>query len=313
MTGVQTCALPISGIDAENPVARPDVWEKVIRKLRARTMPPSPVPKPDEATYNMLADFLESKLDAAAEAKPDPGRTVAAHRLNRAEYANAIRDLLALDIDTASLLPSDDSGGFDNLGALLSVSPGLMERYLSAAGKISRLAVGDPKAPLMASTYRLSPEQWQEDRVEELPYGTRGGLAIHSEFPIEGQYNFKVDVAGGGRDAHDLVILVDGEELASVASNSGRGKPLEVRVPVKAGPHVVGVTFVERNRARDENTLRPRLRGRGNGPAVASVLVSGPYEAKGPGETPSRARIFSCRPTNAADELPCAQIGRAHV
>ena len=190
---LRTADLSLTGIDAENPVARPDIWEKVIRKLRARTMPPSPVPKPDEATYNMLADFLESKLDAAAEAKPDPGRTVAAHRLNRAEYANAIRDLLALDIDTASLLPSDDSGGFDNLGALLSVSPGLMERYLSAAGKISRLAVGDPTIKADIATYSVSPFVVQGERMnEDLPFGSRGGLAVKHNFPLDGEYKIKV-------------------------------------------------------------------------------------------------------------------------
>mgnify|MGYP003353350298 FL=1 len=151
---LRTADMSLTGFDVEDPAAHPEIWEKVVRKLRARTMPPATVPKPDEATYNMLADFLESKLDAAAVAKPDPGRTVAAHRLNRAEYSNAIRDLLALDIDTASMLPSDDSGGFDNLGALLSVSPGLMERYLSAAGKISRLAVGDPSIKADIATDR---------------------------------------------------------------------------------------------------------------------------------------------------------------
>ena len=185
-----------------------DVWEKVVRKLRSGAMPPNGSPRPDAATYNRAASYLENALDRAAAANPNPGTLPLLHRLTRTEYRNAIRDLLAVgdlprDMDYSIMLPADNvSSGFDNIADLLFMSPAVMERYIDAARKISRLAVGDPKAPLMASTYRLSPEQWQEDRVEELPYGTRGGLAIHSEFPIEGQYNFKVDVAGGGRDAH---------------------------------------------------------------------------------------------------------------
>ena len=297
--------------------AHPETWEKVIRKLRTGAMPPAGSPRPNAATYSATAAYLENALDRAAALKPNPGTLPLLHRLTRTEYQNSIRDLLSLDalpreIDYSMMLPADNvSSRFDNIADLLFMSPTTMERYLDSSRKLSRLAVGDPKAPLLASTYRLSPEQLQDSRVEDLPFGTRGGLSLHSEFPQEGLYEFKLDVAGGGRDQHTLEITVDGEHVDSASvGGGGRGggaKPPEFRIPIKAGPHVVGVTFVERNQARDEATLRPRMRARGTGPAVASVLVSGPYEAKGPGDTPSRKHIFTCRPSTAADELPCAK------
>lgn len=293
-------------------------WEKVIRKLRTGAMPPAGMPRPSAATYNSTAAYLENALDRAAVLQPKPGTLPLLHRLTRTEYQNSIRDLLALEalpreIDYSMLLPADNvSSGFDNIADLLFMSPTIMERYLDSARKLSRLAVGDPKAPLLASTYRVGPEHLQDARVEDLPFGTRGGLSIHSEFPQDGLYEFKLDVAGGGREQHTLEVTVDGEHVDSApVGGGGRGaaaaKPPEFRIPIKAGPHVVGVTFVERNQARDESTLRPRMRARGNGPAIANVLVSGPYEPKGPGETPSRKRIFSCRPATVAEELPCAK------
>jgi mono/diheme cytochrome c family protein len=296
--------------------AHADTWEKVVRKLRTGAMPPAGSPRPDAATYNATASFIENALDKADAANPNPGTLPMLHRLTRTEYANSIRDLLNLDalpreIDYSMMLPADNvSSGFDNLADLLYMSPTIMERYLDSARKISRLALGDPKAPLLASTYRLSAEHWQDARVEELSFGTRGGIAIHSEFPQDGIYEIKVDVAGGGREQQQLEITIDGEHADSTTvggGGRGGGKPPEFRIPVKAGPRLIGVTFVERNQARDEGTLRPRMRARGNQPAIASVLVSGPYEAKGPGETPTRERIFVCKPATAADELPCAK------
>lgn len=297
--------------------AHAETWEKVIRKLRTGAMPPAGSPRPSAAVYNSTAAYLETALDGAARLKPNPGSLPLLHRLTRTEYQNSIRDLLALDalpreIDYSMLLPADNvSSGFDNIADLLFMSPTIMERYLDSARKLSRLAVGDANAPMLASTYRLSPEQLQDARVEDLPFGTRGGLSIHSEFPQNGLYEFKLDVAGGGRDAHTIEVTVDGAHVDSAPTGGGgRGgaaKPPEFRIPISAGPHVVGVTFVERNQARDEATLRPRMRARGSGPAVASVLVSGPYDPKGPGDTPSRKRIFTCRPATAAEELPCAK------
>src|SRR5262249_711810 len=202
---------------------------------------------------------------------------------------------------------------------LLFVSPATMERYLDAARKISRLAIGDPEMPVMVNIHRLHPEQSQEERVEELSFGTRGGLAVRSYFPVDAEYSFKVDVAGAARDAHQIEITIDGErkQLIPVSGNTGgRGRggrgaaaerPTEFRIPIKAGSRLVGVTFIERNLARDEETLRPRMRSRGTLPALAGVTISGPYNVTGPGETPSRRRILACKPAAAADELARAK------
>ena len=296
----------------------PEVWEKVLRKLRSTDMPPSTAPRPSEATYASLVSFLETELDRAAAAKPDVGTIPLLHRLTRTEYRNAIRDLLALDalpkeMDYELLLPADNvSSGFDNIADLLFVSPATMERYLAAAQKISRLAVGNPETPVMVNIHRLHPEQLQEERVEELPFGTRGGLAIHGYFPVNGEYAVKVEVAGAARDAQQIEITVDGErmELIPLGGGGGRGggnRPLEFRIPIKAGPRLVGVTFIERSQVRGEETLRPRMRSRGTQPALASVTISGPYSVTGPGDTPSRQRIFVCQPASAADEAACAR------
>jgi hypothetical protein len=350
---LKTADLSLTAVDAENPEARPDVWEKVARKLRGRTMPPAPAPKPDDATYNMLADFLETRLDAAAEAQPDPGRTVSAHRLNRAEYANAIRDLLALDIDTASMLPSDDSGGFDNLGALLSVSPGLMERYLSAAGKISRLAVGDTTIKADVATYPVSPFLVQGERMnEDLPFGSRGGLAVKHNFPLDGEYKIKIrlqrtDGQGyviGIAEPNLLDVRVDNARVKlftiggeSVGLSEGAGAAdavppdynqsmwernaddkLEVSFQAKAGTRLVQVAFLKERWApegafpeRNYESLKEALVA-GNErsaaePTVSSVAISGPFNASGSGETPSRKKIFICKPANAQEESPCAR------
>jgi hypothetical protein len=292
-------------------------------------MPPAGSPRPDAATYDSTATFLEAELDRAAAAKPNPGKLPLLHRLSRTEYQNAVRDLLALDslpkeMDFSLLLPPDNvSSGFDNIADLLFVSPAAMERYLDAARKISRLAAGDPEMPVMVNIYRLHPEQLQEERLDELSFGTRGGLAVRTYFPVEAEYTFKVDVAGAARDAHQIEITIDGERMQLIpiggaAAGGGRGRggrggrgaadaPTEYRIPVKAGSRLVGVTFIEHNQARDEETLRPRMRARGTLPALASVTISGPYNVKGPGDTPTRRRLFVCKPTGTTDELPCAK------
>ncbi len=284
-------------------------------------MPPAGAPRPDAGTYDAVATFVETQLDRAAAAHPNPGRLPLLHRLTRTEYANAVRDLLAVDwlpreLDFSLLLPADNvSSGFDNIADLLFLPPPTMERYLDAARKISRLAVGDPDTPVMVNIHRLHPEEWQDVRVDELPIGTRGGLAVRAYFPLDADYVVKVDLAGVPRDAHQLELTIDQERVAlsSVggAARGGRGRgaapdrPLEFRVPVKAGPRLLGVTFVEQNEVRDEETLRPRMRGRGTQPALASVTISGPYDARGPGDTPGRRRIFECRPAAAAEEHAC--------
>jgi hypothetical protein len=319
---LKTAGLVIDPAETAHVSTKPELWEKVIRKLRSGAMPPAGSPRPSPATYDAVATFFESELDRAAAAKPNPGTVPLLHRLSRTEYQNTVRDLLALDalpkeMDIALLLPADNvTSGFDNIADLLFVSPATMERYLDAARKISRLAIGDPEMPVMVNIYRLSPERWQEERVDELPFGTRGGLAVHSYFPLDADYNFKVDVAGASRDAHQIEITIDGErmQLLPVGGNgSGRGRgrggalerPAEFRIPVKAGSRLVGVTFIERNQARDEETLRPRMRGRGTLPALASVTISGPYNVRGSGDTPTRRRIFECQPKTAADEVGC--------
>jgi len=305
-----------------------EVWEKVIRKLRANTMPPAGMPRPDQAGYDSTASFLEAELDSAAVAKPNAGTLPLLHRLSGTEYQNAVRDLLALDalpkeMDYSLLLPPDNSSsGFDNIADLLFVSPTTMEGYLNAARKISRLAVGDPSMPAMVNIYRLPAEQPQEERVDELPFGTRGGLAVRSDFPADGDYVIKVDLASPPRGKQEIEVSVDGErlQLVSVGDGAGSGapaggraargaaqKPLEMTIPIKAGPRLVGVTFVQHTEARDETILRPRTRGRGTEPAIDSVTISGPFQASGPGDTPSRHAIFVCRPASAAEELPCAE------
>src|SRR5687767_4153088 len=210
-----------------NVAAGADRWEKVVRKLRTQSMPPPGAPRPDAASYDRAATFLETELDRAETARPHLGKLPLTHRLSRTEYRNAVRDLLALEslpreAAVDYLLPPDNiSSGFDNIADLLFVSPSNMERYLDAARKISRLAVGDPSMPVMVNIHRLDPEHPQDERVDELPFGTRGGIAIRSEFPVDGTYTVRVDVAGGGADGHSLEVTVDGERVALRALGRG--------------------------------------------------------------------------------------------
>jgi len=326
---LKTAGLMLDKIDVQNVPQSAPVWEKVVRKLRTGAMPPAGAPRPDQSAYDSLATYLETELDRAAAASPNPGRP-AVHRLNRAEYANAIRDLLSLDIDTAdlrSLLPGDDSGyGFDNIGDVLSVSPALLERYVSAARKITRVAIGDPAMRPDFTTYDVSRFLNQEDRMgEELPFGSRGGIAIRHFFPADGEYTVRIklqrDAAGFGiiglGQQQELEVRLDGSRIrlftigAEIKGKSGRdradrnGQPeqeaddgLVVRLPVKAGSRVLGVTFLYGDKSsKHEGFLEPRLAGtRNDDPAVGTVIVSGPYDTKGAGETPSRRAIFVCHP-----------------
>ena len=304
-----------------------DAWEKIVKKLRTSAMPPAGAPRPDEATYNAVATAIESVLDRSAAARPQVGKLPLAHRLSRTEYKNAVRDLLALgdlpkELSIDYLLPADNiSSGFDTIADLLFVSPSTMERYLDAAQKISRLAVGDTTLPVLVNIHPLDPEHPQDERVDDLPFGTRGGVAVRSDFPVDGTYNVKVELAGGApRDPHQLEITVDGARVklepvgGAAGGRGGRGgrgggapEPrLEFPLSIQAGPRLGGVAFVQRTEARDEATLRPRTRSRGTQPAIASVTISGPHGASTPGDSPSRRRVFVCRPSGPADELPCA-------
>ncbi len=302
-----------------------EVWEKVVQKLRTESMPPARMPRPDEATYNSTAGWLETELDRASAEHAEPGKLPLLHRLSRTEYENAIRDLLALDalpkeMDYSLLLPADNaSSGFDNIADLLFVSPTAMESYLELARKISRLAIGDPSMPVMVNTYRLSGEHTQDIHVQGLPFGTRGGLGVRTDVPLDGDYVFKIELAGPPREPDQLEITVDGAraQLLDVglkpqpgaAPRGFRGpvKPLEIHVALKAGPHMIGVTFVQKTEARDEDTVRPRMRGRGTELAIEMVTISGPYKGQTASDTPSRRRIFVCRPTGPSDETACAK------
>jgi hypothetical protein len=333
---LQTGGLALDGLDAVNVAGHAEVWEKVVRKLRARVMPPPGAQRPDEAAYRSAVEALETSLDRAAAAHPSPGTPVA-HRLNRTEYANAIRDLLALDVDTASLLPADDSAyGFDNVSDVLNVSPSLQERYLSAARKISALAIGDVRIVPSESTYRVRQDRSQNQHAEGLPLGTIGGTLVRHTFPLDGDYLFQtklfrtnLGMMRGLEYAHRVEYTVDGERvhLATIGGNADLAdafeKPtatgdamearLRVRLPIKAGPHAVGVAFVEDLPGLDTVRLQPFLRssydtldwtGR---PHIEMFSISGPFNQSGAGDTPSRRRIFTCRPASRQEELPCAR------
>jgi len=331
-----------------------ELWEKVLRKLRTRAMPPAGMPRPDEATYDSFVAYLEKELDFAAAAQLDPGRPLI-HRLNRAEYANAIRDLLAVDFDAESYLPPDHSGdGFDNLAAVLTVSPVLMERYMSAARKISRLAIGSASARVTSEEYHISENRAQDSRLnDDLPFGSRGGIAIRHHFPLDGEYVLKIRlqrdrtnfIRGLLGEPHQLDVFLDGVRLESFPVGGERhgatgllhtrtgniymGEPeqndyelsgaeegLQVRFPAQAGTRLVGVTFL-RKTLESEGLLEVGPRSmepdideyKGGDPNIDSVTITGPYQATGRGETPSRIKIFECYPGGKGnrDEESCAQ------
>jgi mono/diheme cytochrome c family protein len=310
----RTAGLSLASRDLDGVGSDAEVWEKVVRKLRSGSMPPIGAPRPPEADYERVASFLEGELDRAAAANPYPGPLPLLRRLTRTEYRNAIRDLLALEalpqeMDYELLLPADNAtSGFDNIAELLFVSPATMERYLEAARKISRLAIGDMAAPEMVNIHRMSPEHSQEERDPALPPGTRGGLQVPGYFPLDADYVVDVELAGRARDPHQLEVTVDGTRAALVAiGGRGAGEATVFRLPLEAGPHRIGVTFLERNEALAEATLRPRMRSRGTQPAIASMTIRGPYDAVGPGNTPARERVFICTPEERAEDLECAR------
>jgi mono/diheme cytochrome c family protein len=333
---LRTGGLSLQDADLNNVPAAAETWEKVIRKLRTGSMPPQGLPRPDSATVNGLASFLETSLDRAAEAKPNPGHA-AMHRLNRSEYANAIHDLLALDVDSTALLPPDDeSSGFDNIADVLRMSPSLMERYLSASWNISRQAVGNMNIAPETATYRVRPDLSQDQHIEGLPLGTRGGILVRHYFPLDAEYVIKLrlwrntfDLMRGMEDAHQIEISVDGDQVRLVTAgghdeflrmtaNPGTfgaelDKQLTVRIPLKAGPHVITASTLLRSHAEKDDLVKPFLRTTIDGldimgdPSVDRLTVEGPLNPTGPGQTPSRAKIFVCTPQNEREELPCAR------
>ena len=354
--GLQTTQLRNLGLtldveDVSNLAENPEVWEKIIKKLRVGVMPPPNYPRPDKESYDGFRAFLENELDRVASRQINPGRTQAFHRLNQTEYQNSVRALIDLDIDVADLIPTDapDQYGFDNNAEVLALSPLSVERYVSAAHKIAEIAVGATPRGASINTYEVPLNLIQDDRLsEELPFGSRGGTAVEHMFPVDGEYRIRlnlqtnyVDFVRGYDQAHEVELSLDGQHLETFAfGGDAPGTPapysyagnirgnddweefmmafaeegFEIQVNVKAGPRVIGATF-PREMWENEGIQQPRLFGYhlavtelpDANPAVDSIEIEGPLLVDGPGDTPSRRRIFSCLPANLDEEPACAQ------
>ncbi len=349
-----TVPISLQALDTGEVGAHADHWERVLRRVRSGMMPPPVARQPDDAARAAWVDWLETELDRAAEVVPPRGRPMTAHRLNRLEYRNAVRDLLGIDVDVEVLLPPDDADaeGFDNNAEVLSVSTTLMERYLTAARRISQIAVGDPTATPRTYTYQVPDLEMQDDRTsEDLPFGSRGGLAVRHHFPLDGEYLFEVDlrrnfynyIRGLGNTPHQLDVRLDkalvktfmvggafeGARCATSFCGSGSGgfpewgnysvtadEGLRFRMPVRAGMRLVGLAFLRRP-ALDEGVLQPRPSPATFGystddeqdgnPAISGVTIRGPFAGGAPIATPSRERIFVCRPDRPDQEAACAE------
>jgi hypothetical protein len=334
-----TANIAFDRMSLESVTSEPEVFEHVIRKLRGAQMPPPGHPQPEPAQRREWVAWLESSLDAAAAAQPDPGQ-VALHRLNRSEYKNTIQDLLALDIDVDALLPKDDeSDGFDNVANVLKVSPSFLEQYIAAARVVSEMAVGDPAAKRDSRVYYAEPGINQNFHVAGMPLGTRGGMLVEHFFPVDGEYEF--DIGGlararyveGMEYRHRLILTIDGRKVfenelggpedteavdlrqaAAVAEINGRFE--NIRVPVTAGPHKVVATFIARTMSESDAVLQPFIPGGGevgiiegeeSPMKIQRLEINGPFTTTGISATPSRQRIFTCRPQSVAEERPCAE------
>jgi mono/diheme cytochrome c family protein len=319
--------LALDSASAARVADHPEVWEKVLRKLRARQMPPVGRPRPDEATYDALVDLLATSLDRAAAAEPNPGRTDTVRRLTRTEYQNAIRDLLAIEVDLSSTLPRDESSqGFDNI-TVTDLSPTLLEAYVAAADKISRLALGRPLSSPDVVTVTHKADVTQEKPIEDLPVGTRGGTVFNHTFPVDGEYEIVVrltrdrdEQVEGLKENHEVEVLLDRQRIGlfTVTPRGGGDHSdvdthLKLRIPIKAGPHEIGATFLKQPWAALETNRKPlqvsfnAYRHPRFQPAVYEVSVAGPYNSPGPGDSPSRKRILLCRPNRTAQEVDCAR------
>jgi hypothetical protein len=323
---LRTANLSLEKLDLATAGDHPELWEKVIRKLRAGVMPPPGIPRPPLPQYEALRDWLETQIDRKAAARPNPG-SVVLHRLNRTEYANVIRDLLDLEIDASTLLPPDDSArGFDNIAGSLTISPTLLESYMTAATRIARMAVGYWKTPTEAA-YIAPGDTSQNQHIEGLPFGTRGGMLVRHTFPADGEYKFSIQNFGLGKfiPGEQLELLIDGERVhlwdyVGVGLNVGMAADadgtLEATVPVKAGSRKVGATFLATNyrpsldmirhyeRTSLENNTIPQLQYY---PAIGLLRIQGPFHAARPEDSRSLRKVFTCRPAAAAQEQACAR------
>jgi mono/diheme cytochrome c family protein len=351
---LKTGGLTLDGVALDRP-GDAETWEKVVRKVRAGLMPPAGMKRPERTALDAFAASIETALDRAATADPNPGR-VPLHRMNRAEYANAIRDLLALEVDASTLLPADDSShGFDNIADVLGVSPSLLERYVSAAAKISRLAVGEREPAASQVTYTVKGDLSQNQTLDGQPLGTRGGTIIRHNFPVDGEYVIRLallklsfgQVFGEGAEGEELEVTLNGERVKlfkldevpmffmrqTADSHPAKPQPtdpleervkmtpdirLEFKVRVQAGPQTIGVAFLQKSHAANEDLVRRPVSstydvfigmqyGYTTAPHVSRVIITGPYDPTGLGDTPSRRRVFVCQPKSAADEAPCAR------
>ena len=306
----RTAGLTLADVGAADVAGQAPVLERVLQKLRAGEMPPAGRPAPDPGARTQLVTWLETELDRSAAESPDPG-SPAIHRLNRAEYRNAVRDLLGLDLDHAQDLPADDSGyGFDNIGDVLTVSPLHVEKYVSAARRVSRVAVGTGAPRPVVERYRPAGREAEED-LDGLPPNERGGILFRHYFPFDADYTIQIRVRGRrapGMPPPKLDVRVDGARIRLLdadfdteEANQG-SRTFEVRLALPAGDHEIAAGFLTEYAKREGAG-----RGTTNDPAVDYVLVGGPYEASGPGDTESRRRLFVCRPAAGDPETPCAR------
>jgi len=338
---LRTAGVALDGLDVAHPEARPDVWEKVIQKLRSRTMPPIERPRPDDTTYDRLALSLETSLDRAAVARPNPARPLL-HRMNRAEYRNAVRDLLALDVDVSALPADDATYGFDNIADALGTSPLLLESYVTMARKVSRLALGSPAVPPGTTTFTTPEDLTQDFHLRDLPLGTRGGMRVEGYMPVDGEYEIRVRLrrtAGGTvrgiNEAHQMELTLDGNRIGlfdvgsrdayrptvineqNPAQTTSKAftadEHMHARLQVPAGRHTIVAAFVGKPPVLSEQVTKPFLRSyvsanpQSGLPDVDRVMITGPFQAERPDDTPSRRRIFTCRPATPVDERTCAR------
>jgi len=326
----------LDSVDTTIAGQRGDIWEKVVKKLRAGQMPPASARRPDRALSDQVAGWLESELDRQASAKPNPGRTEALHRLSRTEYKNAVRDLLGLEIDVENQLPPDPLGGgdanFDNIAASLKMSQSLLERYITVARRVSRTALAG-NVPSSIQSFKAPQGLRQDIRLDGMPFGSRGGLAVDYVFPLDALY--KIDITLGGSlggdgfggpnvDGESLELSLDGEQVKEwaivtpkreegvAAAMANRKRVFTLEVPVKAGPHRLLATFRKvRPTVEQEGDRLPfvgqQLPGNAAPPGVTEVVVTGPVKVLGKGDTLSRRQVLTCQPKSAADEETCAR------